>query len=74
MKKLLLFTAALMLSLSLGAQELANFVGTGNTASPEIKDGKWYINGEEVGPAVGANGENGDSFFKNVVVNHFLIL
>ena len=40
MKKLLLFTAALMLSLSLGAQELANFVGTGNTASPEIKDGK----------------------------------
>ena len=40
MKRLLLFTAALMLSLSLGAQELANFVGTGNTASPEIKDGK----------------------------------
>ncbi len=40
MKKLLLFTAALMLSLSLGAQELANFVGTGNTASPEFKDGK----------------------------------
>ena len=29
-----------MLSLSLGAQELANFVGTANTASPEIKDGK----------------------------------
>ena len=40
-----------------------------NGYTPEIKDGKWYINGEEVGPAVGANGENGDSFFKNVVVN-----
>ena len=40
MKKILLFTAALLLSLSLGAQELANFVGTGSTASPEFKDGK----------------------------------
>ena len=40
-----------------------------NGYTPEIKDGKWYINGEEVGPATGANGENGDSFFKNVVVN-----
>ena len=40
MKKILLFTAALLLSLSVGAQELANFVGTANTASPEFKDGK----------------------------------
>ena len=40
-----------------------------NGYTPEIKDGKWYINGEEVGPAVGENGKDGDSFFKNVVVN-----
>ncbi len=37
--------------------------------TPEIKDGKWYINGEEVGPATGENGEDGDSFFKDVTVN-----
>ena len=40
-----------------------------NGYTPEIKDGKWYINGEEVGPAVGENGKDGDSFFKNVTVN-----
>ena len=40
MKKFFLFTAALLLSLSVGAQELANFVGTANTTSPEFKDGK----------------------------------
>lgn len=34
--------------------------------TPYIKDGKWYIGEEEVGPATG---EDGDSFFKSVVVN-----
>ena len=39
MRKLLLLTTALLLSLSLSAQELANFART-NTKSPEFKDGK----------------------------------
>ena len=40
MKKLLVLAAALMFTMSLGAQELANFVGGGSVKSPEMKDGK----------------------------------